>query len=228
MKSQNRQMVVLLLSLSGLLITGCGNYKSKWGCKGYPESSSCLPATEVYERRHEELVHMKTEESSTENSGSAASRRNGASGPSGVAGQAEVQLGRPIVSPPEVLRVWIAPWRDAKNRLHEAALVYAIVKDADWKYGRKPKGLDEASAMKAFAPIMSRQTVETFSKSTNGAQAPSMSMEPAARPPAALPSPSQDSNAILQQLQRQMPTIPTNPGGGLPPGAVPHDPEGPY
>jgi conjugal transfer pilus assembly protein TraV len=229
MNTQRRHVVVLLLGLAGLVVTGCGNYKSKWGCKGYPEGSSCLPATEVYERRHEELVHMKDEgKENQEPSGMSSSRHAGSGGETGIAGQAEVQLGRPIVTPPEVLRVWIAPWRDGKNRLHEAALVYAIVKEADWKYGRKPKGPEEGSAMKAFAPFMSRQTVEPFNRSSNGAQAPTMPVDAPSRPAATLPSPAQDSSAILQQLQRQMPMVPTSPGGPFLPGVGAQDPDAQY
>ncbi len=34
MKTEPSQMVVLMLGMTAILITGCGNFKSKWGCKG--------------------------------------------------------------------------------------------------------------------------------------------------------------------------------------------------
>ena len=216
------------LSLVGLTLTACGHYKSDFSCKGYPEGSYCRPTTEIYAMRHEQLTKMNNgDENSNEKAApvSSASDRVAA-----VAGQTEMQLGQPNITPPHVMGVWIAPWRDGRNFLHEASLVYAIVDPADWTYGRKPKGADNTSSGQMFAPIMSRKTIEaqTSGKGAgpNGGQ-PVMAPVPTAQPVQAtppIPSPAQDPAAILRQLQQQMPMAPgpiPSPYGGPPPGTDP-------
>jgi conjugal transfer pilus assembly protein TraV len=223
------------LSLIGLILTACGHYKSDFGCQGYPEGSFCRPTTEIYARRHEQLTKMKNGDNGNGDhapaAGSSASDRVAA-----VAGQTEMQLGQPNIKPPQVMGVWIAPWRDGRNFLHEASLVYAIVEPADWTYGRKPKGMDKAGPNgSVFAPFMSRKMVEAQASSgknggPNGGQ-PMMAPVPTAQPVQAtppIPSPSQDPAAILRQLQSQLPQqmpsaaapIPS-PYGGPPPGMDP-------
>lgn len=235
MMNVSRQHAGLVgVTLIGLSLTGCGHYNSDFGCKGYPEGSFCRPTTEIYANRHQQLTKMKDDNGNGDHApsvGSSASDRVAA-----VAGQTEMQLGQPNIKPPQVMGVWIAPWRDGRNFLHEASLVYAIVEPADWTYGRKPKGMDKAgSGGSVFAPFMSRKMVEAQASSgknggPNGGQ-PMMTPVPSAQPVQAsppIPSPSQDQTAILRQLQSQLPQqLPTNaapipsPYGGPPPGMDP-------
>ena len=222
------------MTLIGLTLTACGHYKSDFGCQGYPEGSFCRPTTEIYANRHQQLTKMKNGDENGEHptsGGSAASDRVAA-----VAGQTEMQLGQPNIKPPQVMGVWIAPWRDGRNFLHEASLVYAIVEPADWTYGRKPKGMDKAGPNgSVFAPFMSRKMVEAQASSLknpgpNGGQ-PMMTPVPSVQPVQAtppIPSPAQDPTAILRQLQSQLPQqLPTgtapipSPYGGPPPGMDP-------
>jgi len=237
MKVSRQHAGIVGLSLMGLTLSACGHYKSDFGCKGYPEGSYCRPTTEIYANRHQQLTKMKNDDNGNgdhaPSAGSSASDRVAA-----VAGQTEMQLGQPNIKPPQVMGVWIAPWRDGRNFLHEASLVYAIVEPADWTYGRKPKGMDKGGANgSVFAPFMSRKMVEAQASSgknagPNGGQpmmAPLTSVQPVQTPP--IPSPSQDPTAILRQLQSQLPqqlptggasaaTIPS-PYGGPPPGMDP-------
>jgi len=107
--------------------------------------------------RDEQLTKMKNGEEGADQVAappSSASDRVAA-----VAGQTDLQLGQPNIKPPQVIGVWIAPWRDGRNFLHDASLVYAIVEPADWTYGRKPKGADKTGSGQIFAPLMSRRTV---------------------------------------------------------------------
>lgn len=228
MKASRQGVRLVGLSMVGLTLTACGHYKSDFSCKGYPEGSYCRPTTEIYAMRHEQLTKMKNGEENS--NGAAASASSASDRVAAVAGQTEMQLGQPNIKPPQVMGVWIAPWRDGRNFLHEASLVYAIVDPADWTYGRKPKGADKVASGQMFAPIMSRRTVEAQSsgKNTgpNGGQ-PMMAPVPTAQPVQAtppIPSPSQDPAAILRQLQQQMPTMSgpiQSPYGGPPPGTDP-------
>lgn len=204
-----------------LLMSACGHYKSDFACKGYPENNACLPTTQVYERRHEQLTHMRSDgEVSTSGAGSSSSTP-AADRVSAIAGQTEFQLRQPNVTQPQVLQVWIAPWRDAKNYLHEASLVYVMVEGSDWTYGRRPKSIEKLGGKNTFAPFMSRQTVEAAGHKAgpNGGM-PMMAAPQSAAVPAPPPSPtpapgaSSDPSAILRQLQQQMPTLPSQ--GGAP------------
>lgn len=236
MHVSRRRTGLVGLTFIGLTLTACGHYKSDFGCKGYPEGSFCRPTTEIYNNRHEQLTKMKNGDDSNGNhapsAGSSASDRVAA-----IAGQTEMQLGQPNIKPPQVMGVWIAPWRDGRNFLHEASLVYAIVEPADWTYGRKPKGMDKGGTNgSVFAPFMSRKMVEAQASSMknagpNGGQ-PMMAPLPSAQPVQAtppIPSPAQDPQAILRQLQSQLPqqmpaaAVPTipSPFGGPPPGMDP-------
>ena len=235
MNASRQRVRLVSLTFLGLTLTACGHYKSDFGCKGYPEGSFCRPTTEIYNNRHQQLTKMKngddTNGDHAPSAGSSASDRVAA-----VAGQTEMQLGQPNIKPPQVMGVWIAPWRDGRNFLHEASLVYAIVEPADWTYGRKPKGMDKmgSGGSSVFAPFMSRKMVEAQAASNknlgpNGGQ-PMMAPLPTAQPVQAtppIPSPAQDPTAILRQLQSQLPqqmpaaTPIPSPYGGPPPGMDP-------
>ncbi|MDX2251841.1 MAG: type IV conjugative transfer system lipoprotein TraV [Nitrospira sp.] len=237
MTALQRRGIMVMVGVIGLIQTACGHYKSDFACKGYPDSSVCLSTREAYERRHEQLTNMKKndagEESAAGNGGSFANRV------SAVAGQAEQHLGQPNITAPEVMQVWIAPWRDKNNFLHEASIVYAIVQQSDWTYGRAPKGMDRnGSAGKVFVPRMVPGLVEPPYGQRNNAPRPVLAPAPmptpapvvTAPPPSSLPASaqpvgtSQDPSAILRQLQQQLPSM----SGPIPApygGPVPTDPE---
>lgn len=226
-----------------LLLSACGHYKTDFNCKGFPESGSCLPTSEVYKRRHEQLTKMKAEgnEAQTTTSGSGAGAA--ANRVAAVAGQAEVHLGQPNITAPKVMQVWIAPWRDSNNYLHEASVVYAIVQQSDWTYGRAPKGVARGSkGPSIFAPRMTPGLVEgpgASQRALNGGQpilatppppvtaAPARPPMPAQQVPAGhaagvVPTQlngSQDPSVILRQLQQQVPSMAGSTGtsGGAPP-----------
>lgn len=109
----------------GLALSGCLSYSSDYGCKGYPEGVNCQSVSSVYDMDPERAATVP---------------RAGNGGSSGTPSQLHLSsegptLGRPVVTPPEVLRVWITPWRDVDNRLHEGSYVYVLVKEADFAYG---------------------------------------------------------------------------------------------
>lgn len=232
--SRWRSGALFAIGVLSVAISACGHYKSDFACKGYPENSACLPTTQVYERRHEQLTHMRSEDGDATASGSGSSSTPAADRVSAVAGQTEFQLGQPNVTQPQVLQVWIAPWRDAKNYLHEASLVYAMVEGSDWTYGRRPKSIEKLAGKNTFAPFMSRQMVEPAGHKAgpNGGMpmmaAPQSAAVPTPTPTAiAAPGASADPSAILRQLQQQMPTLPGQGGAPSPFGGPPagQDPE---
>lgn len=129
-----------VMALAGLtvsvLVSGC-LYGRSFSCKGYPEGVQCQDVMTVYENRHAPPPPQKGEHG--EEGESAVATAAGAGGASTLVGAPEVQLGQPMLSAPKVVRVWVAPWRDDKNRLHEAAFLYLMVEDSDWVYARERK-----------------------------------------------------------------------------------------
>jgi type IV conjugative transfer system lipoprotein TraV len=208
-----------VLGMMSLVLPACGHYKSDFSCKGYPDNAVCLSTTQVYERRHEQLTTMKGNEGGTTSSKPALASADRVAA---IAGQTEFHMGQPNVSQPVVLQVWVAPWRDSKNNLHEAQIVYAMVEASDWLYGRRPKGVTNQARKQVFTPQLSLGLFEAAGAKggPNGGTPLLAQPRPATPPvPASMPMAPQmgtsDPSAILRQLQQQMPQLPgTAPGSG--------------
>ena len=56
--------------------------------------------------------------------------------------------GTPLLSPPRVLRLWLAPWVDEDGDLHDQAYLYVMWHRGEWQLGHT-----EAGIRRRFAPI---------------------------------------------------------------------------
>jgi conjugal transfer pilus assembly protein TraV len=56
--------------------------------------------------------------------------------------------GTPLLSPPKVLRLWLAPWVDEDGDLHDQAYLYVLWHRGEWQLGHT-----EAAIHRQFAPI---------------------------------------------------------------------------
>ena len=56
--------------------------------------------------------------------------------------------GTPLLSPPRVLRVWLAPWVDEDGDLHDQAYLYVMWHRGEWQLGHT-----ETVIRRQFAPI---------------------------------------------------------------------------
>ena len=56
--------------------------------------------------------------------------------------------GTPLLSPPRVLRLWLAPWVDEDGDLHDQAYLYVMWHRGEWQLGHT-----EAVVRRQFAPI---------------------------------------------------------------------------
>jgi conjugal transfer pilus assembly protein TraV len=43
----------------------------------------------------------------------------------------------PLRTPPEILRIWIAPWEDSSGALHSGSYIYLVVDSGKWILGTK-------------------------------------------------------------------------------------------
>lgn len=118
-----------------VLLSGCG-YQSQFSCKGYPESASCRSVSENFDRRFEPSPPSQdlTQESHGRNP---TGPREGFPPAPPLAGTIDSYLGKPVLVPADVLRVWIAPYQDSKGRLHDSAQLYVVLSEAHFVYGHR-------------------------------------------------------------------------------------------
>lgn len=134
---------VLIMAAVVMSASGCGTtgWKSDYACPGMPNGVICKSPTEVYK------MTENTDRISGEPNDADASR-----GKKQEAGQRiergsrlipnQVATGRnaprealPILEPAKVMRVWIAPWIDAKQDLHMPGYVFTEVTPRRWSFG---------------------------------------------------------------------------------------------
>lgn len=152
-----RKFALAFLLLSTLL-AGCAGGSSRYGCpaeSGY----SCKSVSEVYA---EAASGQKSGEQSfpkslkNEKSPRAAAWRRFLKGgifrtgknPRGRAVSKEVARAEktmPVYVPPRTIRLWIAPWQDARGVFHSGRYVYVISGRGRWMIGGKTVPLGESS-----------------------------------------------------------------------------------
>lgn len=122
---------------------GCGTvgWKSDYACPGMPNGVICKSPTEVY-KMTENTDRLSGDTSEAD----PARRRTPEDAPRAARGNrlipSQVSTGRnaprealPILEPAKVMRVWIAPWIDAKQDLHMPGYVFTEVTPRRWSFG---------------------------------------------------------------------------------------------
>lgn len=159
------------ISVGAMLLTACGGYKSEFSCKGYPDVALCKSVSDVYSDRFEPTPKVVQKNGETEH-GSTAKPEADVPAVGAFAGRAESFIGKPIMKPARSLRTWIAPWKDAKKRLHEATVVYQVVEEADFVYGHSTvgKGSSARGRTREFLPRAAKmvETRDPNKKSMSG------------------------------------------------------------
>ena len=120
--------VVVVMLASGCAST-LGMGESNLSCP-YPDGEHCISLEEAYERSI------------------ANSDARGAAGdaPDARPRQAlppRLPSGAPILSEPEILRVWIGPWEDEMGQFHDQSYVYTVVREGDWLLKRNRQAEDD-------------------------------------------------------------------------------------
>lgn len=118
-----------------VLLSGCG-YQSQFSCKGYPESASCRSVSENFDRRFEPSPPSQDLTQESDSRSPSGSRHVIQPAPP-LAGTIDSYLGKPVLVPADVLRVWIAPYQDSKGRLHDSAQLYVVLSEAHFVYGHR-------------------------------------------------------------------------------------------
>ena len=152
-----RKFALAFLLLSALLV-GCAGGSSRYGCpaeRGY----SCKSVSEVYAeaasgQKSGEQPFLKSPKN--EKSGRAAAWRKFLKGEIFRAGKnvrrragdrkvAQVGKTMPVYVPPRTIRIFIAPWQDARGVFHSGKYVYVISSRGRWTIGGKAVPLGESS-----------------------------------------------------------------------------------
>ena len=177
----------LLLALSGCASTMSGlDGQGKFSCKA-PDGISCASLSGVYANAIQNNLPVQrtaTEINRTEQAGQKIARQPPSSGD-------------PIRSAQKVRRVWLAPWEDDEEVLHDQSYFYMVVDPGQWQveYSRR-------KASEAYRPVV---PPKVFAPSAPIAgEKPALRMEPG--------TPSIPANAVFPQQSRENP--PANGEGG--------------
>jgi type IV conjugative transfer system lipoprotein TraV len=211
------------LLLLGTLTACGGGYQSEFSCKGYPDQAICESVSNAYANRFDKPAKVTEKhggDSSSDHGVSKAAQDfplpvNGA-----FAGRAESFLGKPIVTPPKTLQVWIAPWQDAKGRLHEATIVYQVVEGPRFVYGHQMGGKGAVTSSygrsREFIPRNSRMVEPPSTRNRAGGPATASALSTVqAHEPTGGPTSGAERPPTMSPLPQGLPQMPV-PGGASP------------
>ncbi len=128
-------------------LAGCSiaPWKSEYACPGMPTGVICKSPIEVYrltENSDRVLESSSRAPAAGAEGGAARARTDNAYLPSQMSpGRAMPRDALPILEPARVMRVWVAPYIDAKEDMHMPGYVLTQVTPRQWTFG-------EASALK--------------------------------------------------------------------------------
>ena len=149
-----RAILLLLPALSACANMAGLDGKSEFACKA-PDGVVCTSVSGVYANTLAGTLPARREgyaQSEAPDSASEAKPKGpadplkpySAEPPAGTAPAA----GTPLLSPPRVLRLWLAPWVDEDGDLHDQAYLYVMWHRGEWQLGHT-----EAGVRSRFAPI---------------------------------------------------------------------------
>ena len=151
-----RGAILLLLPA----LSACANMagldgKSEFACRA-PDGVVCTSVSAVYANTVARTLPARQAGGTSQGAGSESTtetdpkrtadppRPYGATPPAGAAPAA----GTPLLSPPRVLRLWLAPWVDEDGDLHDQAYLYVMWHRGEWQLGHT-----ETAIRRQFAPI---------------------------------------------------------------------------
>ncbi len=147
-----RALLLLLPALSACANMAGLDGKSEFACRA-PDGVVCTSVSGVYANSLGMLpAPGSVPPSAAPESTTDADRKHpvdlprpyGATPPASTAPAADT----PLLSPPKVLRLWLAPWVDEDGDLHDQAYLYVLWHRGEWQLGHT-----EAAIRRQFAPI---------------------------------------------------------------------------
>lgn len=151
----------IALAFSILILQACGG--PKYGCS-YGQGVSCESVSTVYkeslsgelEKKKEEERNLREREKEkrprklgsdeisyvkTKEKDPSSSQASSSSGSAAISFNPGLKSDEPNIvplrTPPDVLRIWIAPWEDKNGALHGGNYIYLVVNSGRWIFGNK-------------------------------------------------------------------------------------------
>lgn len=152
MKTKNKQYPVVLITLSGLLVSSCSYLdigESEYACPGRKNGVTCASTREIYDRTHNDQVPIGVPIEVAQRSENTLKKENDltkGSKPNRDALKEErntqvvenyispnLPLGEiPIRTPAKVMRIWLAPWEDEEGDLNISGYIYTEIEPRKW------------------------------------------------------------------------------------------------
>ncbi len=136
-----------ILALSVFFAASCAGGPARYGCPAI-EGSLCKSVSEIYREEIPKTQRLPLSspkpsekiERKVDQSGSSAmtvfsrkeSFRNRTGAKKREYGTAKEKTSAPVYRPPEVIRLWIAPWQDSFGVFHSEKHVYMIIENGGW------------------------------------------------------------------------------------------------
>lgn len=185
MLSRAFTFVAIAGALSGCgSMTGFSDSDSKFACKA-PPGVVCTSVSGVYANVQQNNLPALQ--------GAARPAVANSSLSSGGAALPVASAGMPIRSQPRVLRIWVAPWRDEDDTLHDQTYMYVMVDPGKWLVERSREStvkktmtrlrpLGQARAASSEAPTDNRPAQGTLANVRNDQAAQASAREAAIVP----------------------------------------------
>lgn len=180
------------LPLLSLILTGCTTFSgldgsSKFACKA-PDGMSCTSVSGVY-ANNPATTHATVTNDQARDAGTGKSMLPSLQPYYAAAKTLHTMpvSGAPLLSPPRVLRIWIAPWLDQDGDLRDQAYLYVMWDRGDWniqhsrnqildQYApvslRKPVALRNSTALEASLPTPEQDAQSMVDKASEKPLAP--------------------------------------------------------
>jgi len=135
-----RMIIAAMVTLSGCanqLISGNSNF----GCSGIPNGKPCISTEDAYEDSNRSLSKSAWRDDSKGTGKPTKAVKVVAN----IEQTKNIMLPesddpKPIRTPANVMRIWVAPWEDKHGDLHMSSLVYTEIKARRWIVGEAVEG----------------------------------------------------------------------------------------
>lgn len=131
-----RTLIWLLMAavVAGCSMMGIGE-KTEFACNKKQEGYGCSSVEAVYKATNSANYRSELAAGPTRDGEAAKPQAPAPAASAAVTPLSPPNWPAPVIEPPSVLRIWIAPWVDDKKALHWPSYVFAEVTPRKWSYG---------------------------------------------------------------------------------------------